>query len=125
MHSRTVRALPIFSAGVGRAALTVLSLLALVASGWAFVTKGGHLHRGGTTPLLGGAAAVDVELEAAASQMLQAKVEAGSFQGIELRHFHNLAIARADDSRYCLQVGGGSSARHLAGPGGVPGPGGC
>src|SRR2546423_1240638 len=88
MHSRTVRALPIFSADVGRAALTVLSLLALVASGWAFVTKGGHLHRGGTTPLLGGAAAVDVELEAAASEPVPTAVHTSSAHarvGIRMR----------------------------------------
>ncbi|HEY2937264.1 MAG TPA: hypothetical protein VGJ25_11740 [Gaiellaceae bacterium] len=110
---------------MGRAAVTVLALVALVASGWAFVENGGHLHKGGSVALLGGTEAVDIELQAAASQMLQAKIAAGSFQGIELRHFHNLTIARADDLGYCLQVGYGDAARHLAGPGGTPTPGAC
>jgi len=110
---------------VGRAAVTVLALTALVASGWAFVKNGGHLHKGGSVALLDGAEAVDIELQAAASQMLQAKIAAGSFQGVELRHFRNLTIARADDYRYCLQVGSGAAARHLAGPGGTPQRGAC
>jgi hypothetical protein len=110
---------------VGRAAVTVLSLLALVVSGWAFVGNGGHLHKRGTVALVGGTQAVDVELQAAGTRMLEAKIAAGSFQGIELRGFHNLTIARSDDRGYCLQVGYGASARHLAGPGGVPGPGAC
>ena len=117
--------MPIPGGNVGRAALTVLSLLALVASGWAFAKNGGHLHKGGSVPLLDGPEAVDIELQAAATQMLQAKIAAGSFQGIELRDFHNLTIARADDFGYCLQVGYGANARHLAGPGGTPLPGGC
>ncbi len=110
---------------MGRAALTVLCLLALVASGWAFAKNGGHLHRGGSVALPTGTAAVDQELQAAAAQMLQAKIAADSFQGIELRGFHNLTIARADDYGYCLQVGYGARARHLAGPGGTPLPGDC
>jgi hypothetical protein len=110
---------------VGRAAVTVLSLLALVVSGWAFVKNGGQLHKGGKVALLGGTEGVDVELQAAANQMLEAKIAAGSFQGIELHGFHNLTIARADDRGYCLQVGYGAAARHLAGPGGLPGPGAC
>ena len=110
---------------MGRAAVTVLALAALVASGWAFVKNGGQLHKGGKVALLEGVAAMDVELEAAANQMLQAKVAAGSFQGIELHGFHNLTVARADDYGYCLQVGYGNAARHLAGPGGLPTPGAC
>jgi hypothetical protein len=110
---------------VGRAALFVVCVCALAASGWAFVQNGGHLHRGGSVALLAGTAAVDYELQAAASQLLQAKAEIGTFDHAQLPAFHNLTIARADDASYCIQVGSGTDARHLAGPGGLPAPGPC
>jgi hypothetical protein len=110
---------------VGRAALFVLSVLALAGSAWTFARNGGHLHRGGQVELVTGREAQDVELEAAAAQMLQGKLAAGSFEGLQLRGFHNLTIVSADDARYCLQLGSGGSSRHLAGPGGVPAAGPC
>ena len=110
---------------MGKAAFFVLTVCCLVASGWAFAHNGYRLHRGGTVRLVFGVAAQDVELQAAASQMLEAKVAAGSYDSINLRAFHNLVIARADERSYCLQVESGNRARHLAGPGGTPQPGPC
>jgi hypothetical protein len=110
---------------VGRAAAFVLSLCALGASGWALVENGGHLHRGGRVALLAGREAVDFELESAASQMLQTKATVGTYDHASLPPFHNLVIVRSDESSYCLQVGSGSSARHLSGPSGSPAPGPC
>jgi hypothetical protein len=110
---------------VGRAAAFVLSICALAASGWAFVEHGGRLHQGGHVALLAGQEAVDVELQSAATQLLQAKVETGTFSQTGLPAFHNLAIVRADDTTYCIQVSSGPEARHLTGPGGVPAPGPC
>jgi hypothetical protein len=113
------------SAGVGRAALTILSLGVLVVSGWTFVRNGGQLHKGGSIPLLSGTAAADVELQTAATSMLEAKAAIGSYAHTDLHPFHNLVVAYADDNSYCLQLGSGSAARHLAGPSGVPAPGPC
>jgi hypothetical protein len=110
---------------MGRAAIFVLSVCALAASGWAFVQNGGHLHRGGGVTLLMGTAAVDFELESAASQLLQAKALIGSYDQTALPAFHDLAIVPADGESYCLQVGTGLQARHLSGPGGLPAPGPC
>ena len=97
----------------------------MAASGWAFVQNGGQLHRGGSVPLLAGQAAVDFELQSAASQLLQAKAIVGTYDHAQLPAYHNLAIARADETSYCIQVGSGVQARHLAGPGGLPAPGPC
>lgn len=110
---------------MGRAALFVLSLLALGGSAWAFVNDGGRLHRGGHIELPTGVEAQDVELQAAAAQMLQGKLDAASFAGLELRGLHNLTIVHADDTSYCLQLGAGPGSRHLDGPGGLPAPGPC
>ena len=97
----------------------------MVASGWAFVQNGGRLHKGGSVPLLAGRAATDFELQSAASQLLQAKASIGTYDHAQLPAFHNLTIARADETSYCIQVGAGTGARHLAGPGGFPAPGSC
>ena len=97
----------------------------MAASGWAFVQNGGQLHRGGRVPLLAGQAAVDFELQSAASQLLQAKAIVGTYDRAQLPAYHDLAIARADETSYCIQVGSGVQARHLAGPGGLPAPGPC
>ena len=110
---------------MGRAAVFVISVCVLAASGWAFVQNGGRLHGGGGVALLAGREAVDFELQSAASQLLQAKAIAGTYDHAQLPPFHNLAIARADETSYCIQVGSGSQARHLAGPGGTPAPGPC
>ena len=110
---------------MGRAAVFVFSLCALAASGWAFVQNGGHLHKGGSVALLAGREAVDFELQSAASQMLQAKATIGTYDHVQLSAFHNLVIARSDETSYCLQVGSGSAARHLQGPGGTPATGPC
>ena len=97
----------------------------MAASGWTFVQNGGRLHRGGSVPLPAGQAAVDFELRSAASQLLQAKAIVGTYDHAQLPAYHNLAIARADETSYCVQVGSGAQARHLAGPGGLPAPGPC
>jgi hypothetical protein len=110
---------------VGRAAAFVLSVCALGASGWTFVHNGGRLHRGGHVALLAGREAVDFELQSAASQMLQLKATLGTYDHASLPAFHNLVIARSDETSYCLQVGSGSEARHLTGPGGLPASGPC
>jgi hypothetical protein len=110
---------------VGRAAVFVVSVCALAASGWAFVQNGGQLHKGGSVALLAGREAVDFELQSAAAQMLQLKATLGTYDHASLPAFHNLVIARSDEVSYCLQVGSGAEARHLSGPGGVPAPGPC
>ena len=110
---------------MGRAAVFVLSMCALGASGWAFVHNGGHLHRGGGVTVLAGTAAVDFELQSAASQLLQAKALVGTYEQAALPAYHDLAIVRADGESYCLQVGNGAQARHLGGPGGLPAAGPC
>jgi hypothetical protein len=110
---------------VGRAAIFVISLCVLAASGWVFVQNGGSLHKGGSVGLLSGEAAVDFELQSAASQLLQAKADIGTYDQVRLPAFHNLMVVRADERSYCMQVGAGSQARHLAGPGGLPSAGPC
>ncbi len=110
---------------VARAALFVLTLLGLAASGWMFVHNGFALHKGGTVSLLSSTATMDAELEAAATMLLQARVSVGTYAYTDLRHFRDLALVRADETSFCIQVGVGADARHLAGPGGYPAPGPC
>ncbi len=110
---------------MARAALFVISLLALAVSGFAFVKNGGELGKGGSISLLSGHNAAYAELTAASTSMLEAKTLTGTFSAVDLRNFHNLAIVRADESSYCLQVGVGKDASHLAGPGGTPTDGPC
>ena len=108
-----------------RAAALVLCLLGLVASGYAFVHNGYRLHRGGSVPFTSGTAATDLELQTAASQLLQAKAAVGTYDSIDLKPFHNLYVVRANETSYCIQIGNGPGARYVAGPGGRPAPGTC
>ncbi len=66
-----------------------------------------------------------IELTAASSAMLQAKISLGTFESVSLPQFHDLAIVSATETNYCMQVGVGADATHLSGPGGTPQPGPC
>src|SRR5437899_12558084 len=97
---------------MARAAALVLSLLGLTVSGYAFSQKGFHAHRGGNVDITIGP---DYGLRAAGHTLLEAKASTGTFAATDLRWFHNLTLVRADEVSYCIQVGWGTSARHLAG----------
>ena len=107
---------------MARAAALLLSLLGLSVSAYAFSHNGFRLHRGGKVDIAIGS---DYELDAAARMLLEAKAEVGTFAASDLRWFHNMTLVRADETSYCIQVGWGPSARHLAGPGGRPVAGAC
>ena len=100
-------------------------LLALFASGYTWVQKGFALHKGGTVELPQGAQIAAIELQTAASAMAQAKSYIGTYSETDLKHFHNLSIAYANENRFCLQVVQDGELYHLAGPGGKPTPGHC
>lgn len=108
-----------------RAALFLLIVAALGASGWTFWHKHYQLHKGGAVELLRGQKLASVELQAAAHTMAVAKAEIGTFSMTDLRVFKNLAVVYATDSAYCLQVGVGADAMHYAGPAGPTTPGPC
>jgi hypothetical protein len=108
-----------------RAAGFVLAVAALGASGWMFWHVHYQLHKGGAVVMLSGPQLVDYELRTAARTMAQAKAQTGTFAMTDLRVFKNLAVVRADDYSYCLQVGVGATAMHYPGPAGPPTPGPC
>ena len=110
---------------VTRAALFVLCVLALAASGWTFWHKHYELHKGGKIELLSGQKLAAFELQTAAHTMAEAKASTGTFAMTDLRTFKNLAIVYATDSSYCLQVGVGAGAMHYVGPAGPPITGPC
>jgi hypothetical protein len=101
-----------------RAAVFVLAVLALVASGWTFWRNHYQLHKGGAIVMLSGPQLVAYELQTAAHTMTEAKVETGTFEMTDLRGFKNLAVVYATDYKYCLQVGVGAEAMHYLGPAG-------
>jgi hypothetical protein len=103
---------------VTRAAVFVLCVGALVASGWTFWHKHYQLHRGGAVVLLSGPQLTEYELQTAARTMAEAKRETGTFEMTDLRAFKNLAVVFANDRAYCLQVGVGADAMHYLGPAG-------
>lgn len=101
-----------------RAAVFVLAVGALVASGWTFWHEHYQLHKGGQVVLLSGPKIVEYELQTAARTMAEAKRETGTFEMTDLRAFKNLAVVFADERAYCLQVGVGADAMHYLGPAG-------
>ena len=101
-----------------RAAVFVLAVGALVASGWTFWHKHYQLHKGGSVVLLSGPTLVEYELQTAARTIAEAKAETGTFEMTDLRAFKNLAVVFANDRAYCLQVGVGVDAMHYLGPAG-------
>jgi len=103
---------------VTRAAVFVLAMGALAASGWTFWHKHYQLHKGGQVALLSGPTLTAYELQTAAHTMAEAKAETGTFEMTDLRGFKNLAVVFADDRAYCLQVGVGAQAMHYLGPAG-------
>jgi len=119
------RSAPADDGWVTRAALFVLMMAALAASGWTFWHKHYQLHKGGTIQLLSGQKLAAVELESAVNTMTEGKAQTGSYALTDLRGFQNLTVVYATDSAYCLQVGSGLGAMHLAGPAGAPATGPC
>lgn len=108
-----------------RAALFVLAVVALGASGWTFWHNHYQLQKGGAVVMLSGPKLVAYELQTAAHTMAEAKAQTGTFSMTDLRSFKNLAIVYATDTTYCLQVGVGPDAMHYSGPAGPPTPGPC
>ncbi len=101
-----------------RAALFVLAVAAMCASGWTFWHEHYQLHKGGSVVLLSGPTLVEYELQTAAHTMAEAKAQTGTFTMTDLRAFKNLAVVHATDTSYCLQVGVGAEAMHYRGPAG-------
>jgi hypothetical protein len=103
---------------VTRAAVFVLAVAALGASGWTFWHNHYQLHKGGAVVMLSGPKLVEYELQTAAHTMAEAKIETGTFEMTDLRGFKNLAVVYATDYTYCLQVGVGAESMHYLGPAG-------
>jgi hypothetical protein len=110
---------------VTRAAVFVLAVGALVASGWTFWRHHYQLNQGGQVALLSGAKLTEYELQSAAHTMAEAKAETGTFEMTDLRQYRNLAVVFANDRAYCLQVGVGPDAMHYPGPAGPVTVGSC
>ena len=108
-----------------RAALFLLMLAGLAASGWALYVNELQPHRGGEVRLIRGQELAYHELLAAADVMTQARALVGTYSETSLRRFQDLTVVYANESRFCVVVKKGGNLFHLAGPGGVPGPGRC
>jgi hypothetical protein len=110
---------------VTRAALFVVILGALAASGMKLYEKQFRPHEGGEIHLIRGQELASIELRAAGDVMAQAKALVGTYSETNLRHFQDLRVVYANEARFCLVVVKDGNVFHLAGPGGVPTPGGC
>lgn len=109
---------------MARAALFLLILAALAASGWTLVQKGFRpTTAGGTLP--SAAEAATLELQTAAGMIERYHRTFGSYEGAELDVFSGLRVARAGETTYCLEVAREGGVWRFAGPGGTVAAGAC
>jgi hypothetical protein len=108
---------------VGRAAVFILVLLGLVASGWGAVKK----HTAPPTPLLERpfARAAAAELKDAGDQLYLTYRWAQTYDGPDLKNFKDLRLVRADHTGFCIEVVKEGHVFRLVGPGGRPELGRC
>jgi hypothetical protein len=117
------------NSNVSRVLLTVVLVAALAASGGVFYK---HVRREGIHSVLkslnfrasGGQVAAD-ELLAAATVLDQDHNALHTYTHTDLTRFHDLTLAYASDTSYCVQVLKADHWYHLVGPAGVPADGSC
>lgn len=109
---------------MARAALFIVIVAALAASGWTLVQKGFRpTAASGALPTAAEAAAL--ELQTAAGMIERYHRTFGSYEGAELDLFSGLRVARAGEATYCLEVARGGGVWRFAGPGGTVAAGPC
>jgi choline dehydrogenase-like flavoprotein len=108
-----------------RAALFVLVLAGLGASGHTLWAKRFQPHRGGSVQLVHGRRLAFIELRAARRMESRAKALVGTYSETEMHVFQHLRVVYANETVYCLEVKRDGSTFHLEGPGGKPADGPC
>src|SRR5260370_14634595 len=103
---------------MGRAAILLLVLAGLVASGFQFMHR---THPAAKTVMQAGAgAAAASELKQAGDQLYLTYKFAGTYNGPDLKNFPDLQLYRADNTGFCIQVVKEGAVFPLALPGGGP-----
>jgi hypothetical protein len=106
-----------------RAAAFVLTVCALVASGFGYVNDRNSKPKGVMEAGPGREAAR--ELDRAGRQLYLTKQFADTYNGPDLKNFRDLQLIRADHLGFCIQAVKGAQVFRLLGPGGKPEPGRC
>ena len=115
---------------MSRSGLGIVSLLLALALGGAIWAM--NARQTGPTSQPAQQAEAQAEGVSAAANFGQAAIqletfhaENGTYVGATLPPSFGVALMRADASSYCLQVGAGTAAQHVVGPGGPPTAGSC